>query len=81
MTKGKRDCPYCNQQIVNRLYWRHIEAEHPENYRSDKNTWLQLFEDYTSMGMDKERSLTVLSQLFNREPSMIKSFLQKSGKF
>ena len=79
MAQEARKCPYCGI-ILKAPYWRHIETKHPKEYASDKNTWLQLFEDYTAMGMDKDSSITVIGQIFNREPTTIKVFLKKSGK-
>ncbi len=49
-----RTCPYCNAPLRNRPYWRHVEQEHPEEYANDKATWIQLFKDYTAMGMDSK---------------------------
>lgn len=79
MSEEARKCPYCGIELL-KPYWRHIESQHPNEYASDKSTWLQLFEDYTAMGMDKEKSLMIISQIFNREVNVIESFLKKSGK-
>ena len=77
MSNETRNCPYCNIPLKN-PYWRHIESEHPDEYRSDKNTWIQLFKDYVGMGMSKEVALTVISQIFNRDPEIIRGFLKKN---
>lgn len=79
MAEEERKCPYCGISL-RAPYWRHIESKHPKEYASDKNTWLQLFEDYTSMGMDKESSISVICQIFNREPGIVKNFLKNAGK-
>lgn len=76
----ERKCPYCGISLKN-PYWRHIESEHPDEYRSDKNTWIQLFKDYVGMGMSKDVALAVISQIFNREPKIIEEFLKKSKAF
>ena len=72
-----RTCPYCGKKLVERPYWRHIEKEHPEEYASDRKTWIQLYKDYTSMGMDMEKSLQVISEIFNKDTEEIKAFLKK----
>lgn len=79
MVEEERKCPYCGVKL-RAPYWRHIESKHPEEYASDKNTWIQLFEDYTTMGMDKDSSITVICQIFNRDKNTVKNFLKKSGK-
>ena len=72
-----RKCPYCGIDLQ-APYWRHIESKHPKEYQSDKSTWIQLFADYTAMGMDRKNSIGVIGQIFNREPKVIESFLKKS---
>ncbi len=75
-----RECPYCGKKLVERPYWRHIEKEHPEEYASDRKTWIQLFKDYVSMGMDKNLSLQVIAEIFNKEPEEIGAFLKSHGE-
>lgn len=77
MVGETRLCPYCGIKLKN-PYWRHIEDKHPQEYHSDKNTWIQLYKDYTSLGMDKSSSINVISQIFNRDVKIIESFLKKS---
>jgi uncharacterized C2H2 Zn-finger protein len=76
---NNRKCPYCGQALTNRPYWRHVEQEHPDEYATDKATWIQLFKDYTAMGMDQKASLTVISELFNQKPYEIEEFLRENG--
>ncbi|MHA1584538.1 MAG: hypothetical protein ACTSVU_02030 [Promethearchaeota archaeon] len=76
MAEELRECPYCGKKLKN-PYWRHIEKEHHDEYMNDKTTWIQLFKDYTMLGMNKEMSIQVISDLFNRDPSIIKLFLKK----
>ena len=73
-----RKCPYCNKPLTSRPYWRHIEKEHPTEYASDKKTWIQLYKDYTGMGMNEFTTLTVISEIFNKDIEIIKEFLKKS---
>ena len=80
MAQEARNCPYCGI-VLKAPYWRHIESKHPEEYQSDKSTWLQLFQDYISMGMDKDKSIQIISEIFNRDTKIIEAFLKKSGKF
>lgn len=80
MAEHERKCPYCGHITKNNTYWRHLESQHSNEYNSDQNSWLKLFEDYTSMGMDKESSISVICQLFNQETTTIKEYLSKSGK-
>ena len=72
-----RKCPYCGKELVERPYWRHIEKQHKEEYESDQQTWIQLYKDYTSMGMEQDKSLQVISEIFNKDPETIKEFLAK----
>jgi len=55
-------------------YWQHIQTKHPDKY-SQKETWVQLYQDYTGLGMDITTSLMVISELFNATTDEIKSFL------
>jgi len=68
-----RFCPYCGVPL-HHPYWQHIQTEHPDKY-SQKETWVQLYEDYTGLGMDETTSLMVISELFNATTDEIKSFL------
>ncbi len=68
-----RFCPYCGESLF-KPYWQHIQREHPDKY-SQKETWIQLYEDYTGLGMDETTSLLVISELFNATKEEIKSFL------
>ena len=76
----KRNCPYCGKELVERPYWRHIEREHSEEYASDKQTWLQLFKDYASAGMDKDKCIEIISEIFNKKPKEITDFLKLHGE-
>ena len=76
----KRKCPYCGKELVERPYWRHIEREHGEEYATDKATWIQLFKDYTSAGMDKDKSIEIICEIFNKKESEIVEFLQTHGE-
>ena len=60
--------------MENHPYWQHIQKKHPDKY-SQKETWVQLYEDYTGLGMDMSTSLMVISELFNATTEEIKSFL------
>jgi len=72
-----RFCPYCGIKLKH-PYWQHIQAEHPDRY-TKKETWIKLYQDYTKLGMEKDISLTVISELFNATIEEIESFL-KSNK-
>ena len=56
-----------------------LNKKHPEEYANDKATWIQLFKDYTAMGMDSKASMTVISELFNHTPDEIEDFLRENG--
>ncbi|MHA1343457.1 MAG: hypothetical protein ACTSQG_05690 [Promethearchaeota archaeon] len=73
----QRDCPYCGQKLK-RPYWQHIQSEHPQEYAA-KETWVQLYKDYKSMGMDDSICLMVIGELFNANPTEIESFLKQKG--
>ncbi len=79
MAEEERKCPYCGISL-RAPFWRHVETKHPKEYASDKNTWLRLFDDYVSMGMDKETSVSVICQIFNRDPKTVREFLKSEGK-
>ena len=72
-----RNCPYCGE-LLSRPYWQHIQANHPDEYTA-KKTWIQLYKDYSGMGMDKAICLMVIGELFNAEPDEIESFLKGEG--
>ena len=71
-----RFCPYCGVALQ-RPYWQHIQTKHPEKY-TQKETWIQLYEDYTGLGMDETTSLMVISELFNATTEEVKSFLKNA---
>jgi hypothetical protein len=71
-----RFCPYCGIKLKH-PYWQHIQSEHPDRY-TKKETWIKLYQDYTKLGMDKEISLTVISELFNATVEEIESFLKSN---
>jgi hypothetical protein len=70
-----RTCPYCSKVIETRPYWSHIATEHPTEYENSQGTWLPLYKDYTSAGMDIETILMVMSELFNASTKDLESFL------
>ena len=69
-----RYCPYCGVKLTH-PYWQHVQKEHPDKY-AQKETWIKLFQDYKSVGMDIETSLKVISELFNATEDEIESFLR-----
>ena len=69
-----RKCPYCDVMLKH-PYWQHIQSKHPGEY-SKNETWIQLYKDYKSMGMDESMSLMVISELFNQKMDDVKSFLK-----
>ncbi|MFX1553186.1 MAG: hypothetical protein ACFFBV_04600 [Promethearchaeota archaeon] len=71
-----RFCPYCGVELQH-PYWQHIQKEHLDKY-TQKETWIQLYQDYTGAGMDEQTSLMVLSELFNATQEEIKSFLKNA---
>jgi hypothetical protein len=68
-----RNCPYCGIPLKH-PYWQHVQAEHPEEYARNE-TWIQLYKDYTSMGMDSAMSLMVIAELFNHSIDDVKGYL------
>jgi hypothetical protein len=72
-----RYCPYCGVKLKH-PYWQHVQKEHPDKY-AQKETWIKLFQDYTSVGMDIETSLKVISELFNATEDEIESFLRNEN--
>jgi len=71
-----RFCPYCGIAL-HHPYWQHIQKEHGEKY-SQKETWVQLYQDYTGLGMDEATSLMVIGELFNASTEEVKSFLKNA---
>ena len=74
-----RNCPYCSKKLTERPYWRHIEHDHPNEYNTDRDTWIRLFNDYVNLGMPPLTSLIVISEIFNKDIDTIKSYLKKNG--
>ncbi|MFX1259183.1 MAG: hypothetical protein ACFFAN_15120 [Promethearchaeota archaeon] len=72
-----RICPYCGK-ILKRPYWVHIQKNHPEEYAKNE-TWIQLYKDYSSMGMEESMSLLVISELFNVNQDDVRSYLKKNN--
>ncbi|MCP4764470.1 MAG: hypothetical protein GY870_22030 [archaeon] len=70
-----RTCPYCGIEL-NRPYWRHIQNNHPKEFETNKETWIQLFKDYSSMGMQANISILAICELFNRSEEEVKAFLK-----
>ena len=62
---------------LNHPYWQHIQKKHQEKY-SLKETWVQLYKDYTGLGMDEATSLMVIGELFNATKEEVKSFLKNA---
>ncbi|MHA1932042.1 MAG: hypothetical protein ACW96X_05850 [Promethearchaeota archaeon] len=71
-----RFCPYCGISLEH-PYWAHIQDKHPEKY-TQKETWINLYQDYSSLGMDDTTSLMVISELFNATTDEVKSFLKNA---
>jgi hypothetical protein len=71
-----RFCPYCGEKLKH-PYWQHVQKEHPNKY-AQKETWVKLYQDYIGVGMDKETSLKVISELFNATEDEIESFLRNA---
>lgn len=69
-------CPYCGAKLKH-PYWAHVQENHPEEYKK-KQTWIQLYEDYSGMGMDEAVSLQVIGELFNVDPEEVKFFLEQN---
>ena len=74
MSFENRKCPYCGKKL-NRPYWRHIQIEHEKEFMEDTGTWIQLYKDYRSMGMNEDISIKAICELFNRSEEEIRSFL------
>lgn len=78
MTKDEegRKCPYCGK-LLHHPYWQHVQSLHPAEYAKNE-TWIQLYRDYVSMGMSKDMSLMVISELFNQPADDVKEYLEKN---
>ena len=74
--KDARECPYCHK-IIRRPYWVHIQKHHSAEYEKNE-TWIQLYRDYSSMGMEKSMCLMVISELFNVSQDDVESYLKKN---
>ncbi len=72
-----RNCPYCGIPLKH-PYWQHVQAEHAEEYARNE-TWIQLYKDYTSMGMDSAMSLMVIAELFNQSQADVESYLKENN--
>lgn len=72
-----RNCPYCGILLYH-PYWQHVQSEHPEEYARNE-TWIQLYKDYTSMGMDQAMSLMVIAELFNHSIDDVKGYLDEQN--
>lgn len=79
MTEEARKCPYCSKPLTRRPYWKHIQEVHPKEFENDTATWIQLFNDYSAMGMNSQVSLQVIAEIFNKSPKIIEDFLKKKG--
>ncbi len=77
MTGQTRKCPYCKKPLTRRPYWKHIQEVHPKEFENDTSTWIQLFKDYSTMGMNKVVSITVIAEIFNKPPKLIEDFLKE----
>jgi len=73
----ERECPYCHK-IIRRPYWVHIQKKHSAEYEKNE-TWIQLYRDYESMGMQKDMCLMVISELFNVSQDDVESYLKKNN--
>ena len=71
-----RECPICGV-MLKRPYWKHMQKKHPEEYSQNKTTWIQLFKDYTAMGMKPDMSIMVISELFNSSKNDVEGLLRK----
>ncbi len=69
-------CPYCGLELRH-PYWAHVQQDHPEEYKK-KQTWINLYKDYRSMGMDQSICFTVIGELFNVDPNEVEFFLKKN---
>ncbi len=74
--KKGRECPYCGK-MLRHPYWQHVQKKHPKEYEKNE-TWIQLYKDYVSMGMEKSMCLMVISELFNASQDDVESYLKKN---
>ncbi len=77
MSKDQKNrCPYCNK-VLKHPYWAHIQQYHPEEYKK-KKTWIKLYQDYSSVGMDDKVIFIIMAELFNVSADEIKFYLEKN---
>lgn len=76
ISEETRECPICGK-MLKKPYWKHLQKKHPKKYQENRSTWIQLYKDYTAMGMSMDMSIKVISELFNAVEKEIKSFLKK----
>ena len=76
ISEETRECPICGE-MLKKPYWKHMQKKHPEEYHSNRATWVQLYKDYTAMGMTPDMSIMVISELFNARKKDIKGLLKK----
>lgn len=79
MSEPQRKCPYCGAPLTSLPYWKHIQEQHTKEYETDRGTWIQLYKDYASMGMDKSICLQVVADLFNQPLDIVEEFLKENG--
>jgi len=79
MTDQPRKCPYCGA-VLSHPYWSHIQEAHPAEYAKNE-TWIKLYKDYRSMGMEKTVCLMVIAELFNSTPENVESYLKQNKAF
>ena len=73
----ERNCPYCGI-LLHHPYWQHVQSEHAEEYARNE-TWIQLYKDYTSMGMSREMSVMVIAELFNHKIEDVEAYLKENN--
>jgi hypothetical protein len=76
MTDQPRKCPYCGV-VLSHPYWSHIQEAHPAEYAKNE-TWITLYKDYRSMGMEKTVCLMVIAELFNSTAENVESYLKQN---
>lgn len=74
--RSPENCPYCGK-LLSHPYWAHVQEKHPEEYNKRK-TWIKLFNDYTGMGMTRDKSLQIIGELFNSSPEEVKDYLKRN---
>lgn len=77
--RSPEHCPYCGK-LLSHPYWAHIQEDHPEEYKKRK-TWIKLFNDYTGMGMTRDKSLQIIAELFNSTTEEVKDYLKLNDVF